>query len=291
MDELELRANGLRFQALALGEGDRTALLLHGFPDAPHSMIPLARRLVDDGYRVVAPWMRGYGPTELPPDGDYQIASLAGDAVGLLDALGWERSLLVGHDWGALAAYGAANLSPHRITELVGLSVPPGRLFAKNILRHPNQWLRSWYIFAIQIPVLPEWWLSHDDFEELESLWRRVLEAGSPEEIDEQLDRIKRTFRRPGTLHAALGYYRALFPGRVGTLEEYRDSWRLAAGRIESPTLMIAGGQDPAVSLEMFDDPADAFAGRWELEIFEEAGHFVQFERPDAVADRIREFV
>ena len=289
MDEIRLRANGLHFGALIHGEGPKRALLLHGFPDEPHSFEPMMELLAEEGYRCVAPWMRGYGPTDAPPDGDFQVAALAADAVGLLDALDWESTLLVGHDWGAVAGYAACNMSPYRVEHLVGLSVPPMRAFLKNSLRHPSQFRRSWYMFFFQLPLLPEWWLSHDDFETLEELWTGVLRAAGRD--TSEVERVKNTFRHPGTLESSLSYYRALLPGRAGTLGGFRESLDLALGRIERPTLVMAGDEDPAIGIETFENLDDAFESRWRFRRLDGAGHFIQVERPDEIVDEVLDFV
>ena len=96
-----------------MGEGP-LALCLHGFPDHAHSFRFQLPALAAAGYRVVAPFLRGYAPTEVPNDGPYQAAALAQDAVALIDALGQGQAVLIGHDWGAVAAHGAAIVAPEK---------------------------------------------------------------------------------------------------------------------------------------------------------------------------------
>ena len=288
MEEIRLRANGLHFGALALGEGEERALLLHGFPDDPHSMVPLMERLARRGYRAVAPWMRGYGPTDVPADGDYQVAALASDVVGLLDALEWDTATVFGHDWGAVASYAACNMSPYRVEQLVTMSVPPMRLFLRNALRHPSQFGRSWYMFFFQLPLLPEWWISFDNFAVLEQLWRQVLEAAGRD--DKQIEHVKKTFQQTGTLNAAIDYYRALLPRPGGPPGSFTQSWKLATGRIERPTLMFGGERDPAIAIETFEDPDEAFEAAWRLETFRDAGHFIQLQKADEIIDAFDDF-
>lgn len=298
MNRIELRANGLNFAALRRepdepadsvhshesGE-ERRALLLHGFPDGPHSFEPVMERLAEAGYTCVAPWMRGYHPTEPAPRGDFGITKLAADAISLLDALGWERAMLVGHDWGAATGYAAASLAPHRLSRLVALSVPPSRIFFPNFLRHPKQFKRSWYIGLFQLPEVPEQMLGRDDLSFLEDLWGPVLERAGMD--DAHLERVKESFRSPYTLQAALGYYRHMNPLR-GPLGSTMRSLKLVARPIETSTLMIAGDRDPAIGLDTFDRPERAFvADNWQLEVLEDAGHFIQLERPERVAELI----
>ena len=127
-------ANGIDFAILDAGSGP-LALCLHGFPDSPLSFTQLLADLAAAGFHAVAPFMRGYAPTSVARDGDYGLGALAADANALHEALGGdERSVLIGSDWGAEAAYAAASTAPERLRRLVTLAIPPlgvdDRLFA-----------------------------------------------------------------------------------------------------------------------------------------------------------------
>src|SRR5690606_10596075 len=121
----EVQANGLRFATLEAGDGP-LALCLHGFPDTARSFRHQLPALAAAGFRAVAPWMRGYAPSAVPADGPYQSAALAQDAAALIEALGYDEAVLIGHDWGAVAAHGAAILAPQRVRRLVTIAVPHG---------------------------------------------------------------------------------------------------------------------------------------------------------------------
>src|SRR5205807_3317041 len=110
-----VRANGIQFHYLEAGSGP-LVLCLHGFPDHARSFRFQLPALAKAGFRAVAPYLRGYAPTDVPEAGPYQSAALAKDAVALIDALSpKEPAFVFGHDWGALAAYGAAILAPNRV--------------------------------------------------------------------------------------------------------------------------------------------------------------------------------
>ena len=109
-----IRANGVHFAYLDAGQGP-LVLCLHGFPDTAWSFVPLLERLAAAGYRAVAPFMRGYPPSGPAPDGDYRVITLGRDALALIEVLGAQRAVLVGHDWGAAATYIAAALAPERV--------------------------------------------------------------------------------------------------------------------------------------------------------------------------------
>src|SRR5260221_1908679 len=118
-----IQANGLRFAYVEEGSGP-LVLLLHGFPDTPHSWDAVRPAVSAIGFRVVAPFMRGYAPTEIPADGTYDSDTLGRDVLALIDALREERAIVVGHDWGAGAAYSAASLGPERVELLVTVAIP-----------------------------------------------------------------------------------------------------------------------------------------------------------------------
>src|SRR5580700_6729929 len=126
-EHLNLEANGVRFAALAAGPPDGPlALCLHGFPDAAPTWRFLLPELAEAGFRAVAPWTRGYAPTSVPGDGSYGIGALIADTGALHQALGGdERAVLIGHDWGAITAYGAAAFEPNRWSRVVTGAVPP----------------------------------------------------------------------------------------------------------------------------------------------------------------------
>ena len=145
--------NGVDFAYLALGAGP-LALCLHGFPDSAHTWRHLLPRLADAGYRAVAPFQRGYAPTAVPADGRYQTGVLALDAIGFHEALGGDdQAVIIGHDWGAPATWGAAVHAPDRWRRVVGLAVPPGSAMGAAFVTNRTQLKRSWYMFFFQHPL------------------------------------------------------------------------------------------------------------------------------------------
>ena len=130
------------------------ALCLHGFPDSAHSWRHLLPALADAGFRAVAPFMRGYAPTSVPADGLFQTGALSADANALHEALdGGSDAVLVGHDWGAPAVYGAAASAPDRWSKVVGMAVPPGGAMGAAFVTNTDQLKRSWYMFFFQHPL------------------------------------------------------------------------------------------------------------------------------------------
>ena len=181
---LNLQLPRLRMSALAWGPADgRLALCLHGFPDSAHGWRRLGPLLADAGYRVVAPFMRGYAPTEIPGDGDYHVGALVSDVLELHAALGGgEDAVLVGHDWGAIASNAVAAYPNSPFRTVITMGVPPiaaisqARFGALQTAKMGLTQLRmSWYIMYFQLPGLPERTLHRV----IPRLWRDWSPAGT----------------------------------------------------------------------------------------------------------------
>jgi len=277
-------ANGLRFAYRVTGDGP-LALLLHGFPDTPATWRHLAPRLADAGFRVVTPWMRGYAPTSVPDDGAFDGATLAADANRLHDVLGGDDdAVLVGHDWGAHAAYAAAHAAPGRWRRVVTLAVPPEPAL-EGLLTAPRQIRRSWYMLAAQLPW--ERWAPQRALARIEDLWRDWSPGYQP--TAEDLDPLRASLRAPGGLAAALGYYRAM---RERALRGDRPG---EGGPVPTqPTLYLHGDDDGCMGPEWVG-PADAVlrtanpASRATL--LPGVGHFLHLEDPDRVGECVVRWV
>jgi pimeloyl-ACP methyl ester carboxylesterase len=284
---VELNANRLRFAAFEGGSGD-LVLLLHGFPDDARSMLPLARRFIAAGFRCLVPYLRGYRPSEAPADGDYGTLALARDAVGLVDAAGAETGTIVGHDWGAVTAYVAANLAPARVRRIVTMSVPPPRILFPSFLRHPAQIRRCWYMGAFQLPGAATR-LAADDFALVERLWREW--SPSWDFPAERLAGVKATLGDEEGAARAIGYYRSiprslLVPGATAL-----ETFRVAFSRICVPALVLSGDRDGCMAPEIYSGIADAFTSPVRFEIVRGTGHFLPLEATDRVADLAIPFV
>jgi pimeloyl-ACP methyl ester carboxylesterase len=118
-----VQANGLRFGYLESGSGP-LVLLVHGFPDTAHTWDATRAVLAGAGFRAVAPFTRGYAPTEVPAQEAYDSDTLGRDLLAIIPALGAQSAVIVGHDWGASAAYSAAGIEPAAVRLLVTLAIP-----------------------------------------------------------------------------------------------------------------------------------------------------------------------
>jgi epoxide hydrolase 4 len=223
----------------------------------------------------VTPDLRGYGESDRPRSG-YDLASLAGDVVELIDALGDGPVSLVGHDWGGAIAWHLAAHHANKLERVIILDCPHPALMARALSTNPVQRRRSWYMFFFQLPLLPELWLKKNDGENL----ARMFRAGSPGEHAvprELIDAEKRALLAPGRLGPALAYYRTAF--RSGLPELLRGPARTRTRPIELPLTLIWGEADSCLGLELIDG-SERYAPLLNVHRLANAGHFVHQERP-----------
>ena len=271
-----VRANGLQFGVLEAGSGP-LALCLHGFPDAAYTWRHLLPALAGAGFHAVAPFMRGYAPTAVPADGAYHLGALVADAVALHEVLGGDaNAVLIGHDWGAEAAYGAAAFAPDRWRRLVTLAVPPAAL-DEVLFSDYEQLKRSFYLFMFRDPAgLAEMAVARDDLAFLDKLWRDWSPAFQP---GEHLARVKDCLRQPANLAAALGYYRAAVDQEA------------AARQAPQPTLYLHGARDGCIGVDLVRGAERLLAPSSRMIVIDEAGHFLHLEEPGQANDHILSWV
>ena len=166
-----VRANQLTFEYLTQGDGP-LALCMHGFPDSPYSYRYLLPALAEAGYRAVAPFNRGFAPTELPDDRHHVHSStMVADQIALHEALdGDSDAILIAHDWGTVGAWGAAGKEPGRWRRLVILNIPPLAIFGENIVTY-DQIKRSFYFWYFQMQQVAEDVIRADDFAFIDRIW------------------------------------------------------------------------------------------------------------------------
>lgn len=195
---------GQRHVLSQVGEGP-DVVLLHGFPDTPHSWSGIQAALVDAGWRVTVPWLRGYHEETILPGRRYDAESIGRDALGLLDAIEVPSAVLVGHDWGALVTYVAATLAPDRARAIVTSGIPHPSV----LRRTPAAVWAVRHFFALKLPWAA-WSARRNDFAYLDRLYRRWAPDWSGPEREETLDQAKRALSSKATLEGAIAYYRDL---------------------------------------------------------------------------------
>lgn len=262
-------ANGIRFGYHAMGDGP-LVLLLHGFPDTAKAWEHVLSPVAQDGFRAVAVYMRGYSPTAVPQQ-DATTEDLATDVLALIEAFAAEQAVVVGHDWGAAAAYAATAADPARISKLITVALPHPAGFKPSAT---DVW-RARHFLTFKRKSAPGKFVAND-FAGLKKIYQRW----SPEwdVSNEELADIKRCLSDPASRNAIFGYYRAL----------QRQPGDLMRRKIEVPTLAFAGRADGAVPFDAFAEAASRFTGPYEV-IEMPGGHFPHREDPDLFVDRLRD--
>jgi pimeloyl-ACP methyl ester carboxylesterase len=278
-----VRANGLHFGVLEAGSGP-LALCLHGFPDSADTWRHLLPALAGAGFHAVAPFMRGYAPTAVPADGAYHLGALVADAVALHEVLGGDgNAVLIGHDWGAEAAYGAAAFAPDRWRRLVTLAVPPAAL-DEVLFNNYEQLKRFFYLFMFRDPAgLAETVVADDDMAFLDELWRDWSPGFQP---GEHLAKVKQSLRQPANLAAALGYYRA-----AGAADRFAAEQQAVGRQAPQPTLYLHGARDGCIGVDLARGCERFLAPSSRMIVIDDAGHFLHLEDPAQVNDQILSWV
>lgn len=282
------QVGGVRLHYAQRGEGERLVLLLHGFPEFWYSWRHQLRAL-SDRYTVVAPDLRGYNLSDKPPHvEDYRMPLLIDDVTGLIRHFGKRQAAVVGHDWGAGLAWAVAQRHPEYVWKLAALQVPPIPVWRANLTL--KQALRSWYMLFFQLPRVPEWLISLNNFAMLERTFRTtVMRPGTVTETD--ISVYKNALREPGALTAAVNYYRAnalklFLSGRKAEATE-----ELSDGRIRVPTLFIYGERDHAIVPETVRG-VDAYVDAPYREVrIKTSGHWVQQEAHAEVSAALGSFL
>ncbi len=270
----------VRLHYVEAGEGP-LVVLLHGFPQSHHMWRFQLPVLVEAGFRIVAPDMRGYNLSEKPDRIEhYRVGTLVRDVERLIVERGAEKATVVGHDWGAIIAWFAAMRHPERVEKLAILNVPHPARFLDG-LTMPKQLLKSSYMFFFQIPRLPEKALSAGDFAVLRAALRRNPVRPGAISADD-VERYVGAMAQPGALTATINYYRALLrnPSETQALPK----------KIEAPTLVIWGEKDVFLSLELAD-PGPLWVSNLRVERLPDASHFVAEDRPDEVNALLLDFL
>lgn len=240
------------------------------------------------GYRVVAPYSRGYTSGSIVAGQSYQPAALGADVLALIEALGHERAVVYGHDWGSSAAYAAAIERPDKIEALVTAAVPYGSGLVRALIANPKQQRRSWYVFFFQTP-LADIAVPFGDFAFIEALWRDWSPTADIDPVE--LRAVQDTLAQPGVLDAALAYYRtAMNPAMRDPAFDATEN-RIGVDPISVPTLYVHGADDGCIGVEVSEGMESMFTGRFRRIVIDGAGHFVHWEKPAEFNRAVLEFL
>ncbi|MBW4553793.1 MAG: alpha/beta hydrolase [Aphanocapsa sp. GSE-SYN-MK-11-07L] len=269
--------NGIKLHYVTQGEGP-LMLMLHGFPEFwyswRHQIPAFATR-----YRVVALDLRGYNDSDKPHDASsYNMDELLLDIEGVIQGLGYQRCVLVGHDWGGAIAWCFAYAHPEMVEKLVVMNIPHPAKFQAG-LRTLEQLQRSWYIFFFQLPWLPEFCLEWADFRAIAAaLTETAVNKAAFGLLD--IEAYKDAAAKRGALTAMVNYYRNLLGGVIG------QQW----GKLAVPTLMLWGEQDTAFGKELTYGTED-YVPDLRIHYIPNSGHWVQQEQPQLVNQWLKEFL
>lgn len=276
-------ANGTRFHIAENGEGP-LVLLLHGFPQFWWTWRRQLASLAGAGFRAVAADLRGYGGSDKPPRG-YDLVTAASDAAGLVRALGEANAVVVGHDWGGLAAWTMAAYFPKVVRRLAVVSVPhPLRARSAMVADPLRQGRRSGYALGFQLPLLPERQLVRKDAARVGRLLHAWSGPGWPD--PEAEGRYRAAMRVPSVAHSALEYHRWFLRSAVRP-DGMRYARRMRAP-VEAPTLHLHGALDTCVLARTARGSGRHVDAPYRWRLVEGAGHYPQEEQPERFDAEVR---
>ena len=269
-----VNANGLIFEVDQCGDGEKFALLLHGFPESKFSWRDQLPLLASLGYTAWAPNLRGYGKSSRPQGiPAYHIDNLVADAAALIDAAGAKETLLIAHDWGAVIAWQFAIRKARPLSRLIIMNVPHPACFARE-LRTWRQLRKSWYVFFFQLPWLPERVLTTKGAEAVQRAFTdmAVDKTRFPVAVT---DEYRKTALEPGAMTAMINYYRAALRAGDAVMNP-------KPGTVDTPTLMIWGEEDVALD-KATTLGTDEYVKNLTLRYLPGVSHWVQQEAPEKV--------
>ncbi|MBD2078033.1 alpha/beta fold hydrolase [Phormidium sp. FACHB-592] len=273
-----IHTNGIKLHYVTQGEGP-LMLMLHGFPEFWYSWRHQIPEFARD-YKVVALDLRGYNDSDKPEaQSAYVMAEFIKDIKGVIEGLGYDRCVLVGHDWGGAIAWSFAYAYPELIDRLIVLNLPHPAKFAEG-LRTPQQLIRSAYIFFFQLPVLPELLIQLNDFQVLEAAFKGMA-VDKTTFSDDDIEAYKNAFAKRDTLTATLNYYRNMFEQGLTT-----SDW----GILTVPTLLIWGEADAALGKELTYG-TEKYVQDFRIRYIPNCSHWVQQEQPLLVNQLMRDFL
>lgn len=271
-------SNGVRLHYVTQGEG-KLMLMLHGFPEFWYSWRHQIPEFAKD-HKVVAIDLRGYNDSDKPEGTSaYRMGELIEDVAGVIRGLGYERCILVGHDWGGAIAWQFAYAHPEMLDRLIVMNLPHPAKFQAG-LATPQQLLRSSYIFFFQLPIIPELLLQAGDYRLIGEMFSRgVIDKSTFK--PEDLETYKNAVAKRGALTAMLNYYRNIL--HSGFTPRKWD-------KITVPTLLIWGEDDPALGVELTHG-TEAYVEDLTVRYIPKCSHWVQQEQPQLVNQYMRQFL
>jgi pimeloyl-ACP methyl ester carboxylesterase len=313
ISERIIDTNGVQLHTLEAGErGAPVVVLAHGFPELAFSWRHQIPALAAAGYHVLAPDQRGYGRTSSPAGiAAYNVAELSADLIGLLDDVGTEQAVFVGHDWGAPLVWSSAQLHPDRVAAVVGMSVPP----VPRSQVPPTTAFRSifgdnfFYMLYFQEPGVADAELGDDPRRTITRMLGGLTRSDDPTAALRMIepgpagfiDRLPEVDGLPDWITSEeLDHYVGEFErtGFTGGLNWYRNldrNWELladpAVATINVPAMFIGGTADPVLGFMRPDRAPELVTGRYREVLIDGAGHWLQQEKPHQVNELLLDFL
>jgi pimeloyl-ACP methyl ester carboxylesterase len=279
LERLIFHDGAIELHAVAAGPPDGpVVILLHGFPEFWYCWHKQIEPLAAAGFRVIVPDQRGYNKSSKPRGAaNYTLSHLTSDVLAISDQLGAEKIFLAGHDWGAAVAWSTALLHPDRVAKLAILNVPHPSVMLRYLKSNLRQIRRSWYMFLLQLPLLPELVFSAFDFRFGKNA---LLNSSRPNTFSaEGLAQYRAAWSQPGALTAMMNWYRAAARHR----SKFPDS------KVHVPTRILWGERDAFLLTEMAHDSL-RYCDSAELYTFPNASHWLQHEEPARVSELLIDF-
>jgi len=270
-----VQANGVRFAYLEQGSGP-LVMFMHGFPDNAWSYRKQLQAFADAGYHAVAPFLRGYAPTEIPADDLFDPIVLGRDLEALIAALSDDgQACVVGMDWGGTSTFQALATAPSAIKAAVVMNTAHP-ITISSIRRDPETIRAVFHVYYFQMPGADKA-VNIEGLPFVDYLWK----LWSPSfENAEHIRSVKETLSSPGTMTAALKYY--------GGLTSAGTSGRLPINDMHTPTLTIYGSNDPTAKYSLKEEPL--FKGPHQRIVLPDVGHFPHLEREAEVTGLIMDW-
>ncbi len=276
-----VETNRIRLHYVTQGQGD-LVVLLHGFPEFWYSwryQIPALARY----FKVVVPDLRGYNDSDKPAGG-YDLDTLSTDIRGLISSLGYVKAHIVGHDWGGMIAWRLAQKFPQVLNRLAVLNAPHPYRFWQELAGNLDQLRRSWYIFAFQIPALPEWLIQQNLKDFVKNFFRgQAVRQGVFTAEDTQI--YEAALEKPGVISAAMNYYRSsLSP------QSWLHHWGRSPEPVTVPTLILWSEEDSLLSQKLTEGMEPLINAPFQLKFVPHCGHWMQQEVPQTVNRELLNF-
>ncbi|GAK05724.1 LOW QUALITY PROTEIN: hypothetical protein JCM19037_4251 [Geomicrobium sp. JCM 19037] len=277
----DISTNGVCLRVARAGDDNgKLVILLHGFPDFWYGWREQIDPLVAAGFHVLIPNQRGYDQSEKPHGVNAIIlTALRDDVIGLIGALGRERAIIIGHDWGGAVGWHLATTRPEFVEKFIPINIPHPVVLPRGMVKNPTQLFRSWYIAFFQMRHLPEKALQTDDY----TYMKLALQVSSEQPVfsEQETEAYEQSWQHPGALTGMINWYRAI-PLSLQSMASNE--------LVRVPTQIIWGMNDRFLARTLAKESLKQTVGGNGI-LVSDAGHWVHLEQPEIVNRHIIAFI